>query len=136
MSTRPYIEYGVGLQKLWNDNFSAYGQAVMRNGGRTGVALTAGFKWSIGKDSAKTFEKQKVQTPVQEFKELPVSTVMRAPLPKVETPSPQALQSECKERKIIKQLSASDCVKFGLTPVSKQSASMSLTARTGIMKEL
>ena len=133
MSTRPYIEYGVGLQKLWNDNFSAYGQAVMRNGGRTGVALTAGFKWSIGKDSAKTFEKQKVQTPVQEFKELPVSTVMRAPLPKVETPSPQALQSECKERKIIKQLSSMD--KSRLLSGSSV-ARTSLTLEQGVLKTL
>ena len=61
MHTRPYIEYGVGLQRYWNDKFSAYGQAMVRNGGRTGVALTAGFRWALGKDEPKDENEKNVK---------------------------------------------------------------------------
>ena len=60
MYTKPYVEYGVGLQKQIGENFSGYGQVMVRNGGRTGVALTAGFRWYIGRNkdnNNKTFEK-------------------------------------------------------------------------------
>ena len=50
MSIKPYVEYGVGLQKIWNDKCSGFLQAMLRNGGRNGIALTFGFKWSLGKD--------------------------------------------------------------------------------------
>ena len=50
MSIKPYVQYGVGLQKRVEDNFTAYGQAMVQNGGRNGVSLSAGFKWAIGKD--------------------------------------------------------------------------------------
>ena len=50
MSIKPYVQYGVGLQKLIKTNFTAYGQAMLYNGGRNGVALTAGARWAIGKD--------------------------------------------------------------------------------------
>ena len=58
MHTKPYVEYGVGLQRTWADKFSAYGQAMLRHGGRNGVALTFGFRWAIGKG---VNDKQKVQ---------------------------------------------------------------------------
>ncbi len=50
MQTKPYVEYGVGVQKLWNDKYSAYGQAMVRNGGKNGIALTLGFRMSLGKE--------------------------------------------------------------------------------------
>ena len=50
MSIKPYVQYGVGLQKRVEDNFTAYGQALVQSGGRNGVSLSAGFKWAIGKD--------------------------------------------------------------------------------------
>ena len=50
MKQTPYVEYGVGVQKLWNDKYSAYGQAMVRNGGRTSVALTLGFRSALGED--------------------------------------------------------------------------------------
>jgi hypothetical protein len=50
MSVKPYVEYGVGVQKHWADKFSAYGQVMLRGGGRNGVALSAGFRWAIGKE--------------------------------------------------------------------------------------
>ena len=50
MSIKPYVEYGVGLQKSWNDKCSGFLQAMLRNGGRNGIALSFGFKWILGKD--------------------------------------------------------------------------------------
>ena len=49
MSVDPYVEYGVGLQRDWKDRFTGFAQAMVRNGGRNGVALTFGFRWAIGK---------------------------------------------------------------------------------------
>lgn len=60
MSTRPYVEYGVGIQKHIGDTFSGYGQAMVRNGGRNGIALTLGFRWALG---GKKAEKVRVQKP-------------------------------------------------------------------------
>ena len=50
MHTKPYVEYGLGVQKHWNDKYSAYGQAMVRNGGRNGIALTLGFRWALGSE--------------------------------------------------------------------------------------
>ena len=49
MSVDPYVEYGVGIQRNWKDRFTGFLQAMVRNGGRNGVALTFGFRWAIGK---------------------------------------------------------------------------------------
>ncbi|MCR5265490.1 MAG: hypothetical protein K6E29_02720 [Cyanobacteria bacterium RUI128] len=49
MSVKPFIQYGVGIQKHYGDRFTGYFQAVMRNGGRNGVALSLGFRWALGK---------------------------------------------------------------------------------------
>ena len=62
MSIKPYAEYGVGLQKRWDDKFTAFGQAMVRSGGRNGVALTFGFRWNIGKDKAKDTNEQVYNT--------------------------------------------------------------------------
>ena len=48
MHTKPYVEYGVGLQKSIGERFTGYAQAMMRNGGRNGIALTVGFRWALG----------------------------------------------------------------------------------------
>ena len=50
MSVKPYVEYGLGIQRNWAEKYSAFLQAMVRNGGRTGVALTAGFRWAIGEE--------------------------------------------------------------------------------------
>ncbi len=50
MSVDPYVQYGVGLQKRWGDRFTSFGQTLIRNGGRNGVALSFGFRWAIGKN--------------------------------------------------------------------------------------
>ncbi len=53
MSVKPYFQYGVGIQKRWGDRFTGFGQVMLRNGGRNGVALSAGFRWTLGKNSNK-----------------------------------------------------------------------------------
>lgn len=49
MSIDPYVEYGLGIQKRWNDKYSGFAQATVRNGGRRGVSLLFGFRYMIGK---------------------------------------------------------------------------------------
>ena len=46
---RGYIQYGLGFNKRFSDRFSGFFQAVLRNVGRTGVGLQAGFQWQLGK---------------------------------------------------------------------------------------
>ena len=80
MSTKPYVEYGIGVQKRWNDKYTGYLQAMVRNGGRNGVALTGGFRWAIGKDSK--------------------------PVEKVYDPNTKTSHSDPAQRKVIKKLSS------------------------------
>ena len=49
MSIDPYIQYGAGIQKRFKDRFLAFGQAMIHNGGRNGVSLTGGIRWTVGK---------------------------------------------------------------------------------------
>ncbi len=51
MSVKPYAEYGAGIQKRWKDKYTGYAQAMVRNGGRNGVALSFGFRWTLGDDN-------------------------------------------------------------------------------------
>ena len=51
---RGYIQYGLGVNKRFGDRFNGYLQAVIRNVGRTGVGLQAGFQWQLGKGSSNT----------------------------------------------------------------------------------
>lgn len=48
LSIKPYIEYGLGIQKRYGDRFTGFGQAMIRNGGRNGVAFTLGMRWALG----------------------------------------------------------------------------------------
>ena len=50
MSIKPYVQYGVGLQKRVNEKFLAFGQAMIHNGGRNGVSLSAGLRWKVGRE--------------------------------------------------------------------------------------
>ena len=50
LSVDPYIQYGLGIQKRWGDRFTGYFQTMLRNGGRNGVALSAGLRWTLGED--------------------------------------------------------------------------------------
>ena len=50
MSIKPYVQYGLGVQKRFKDRFLAFGQAMIHNGGRNGVSLTAGLRWKVGRE--------------------------------------------------------------------------------------
>ena len=73
MSVKPYIQYGVGIQKKVKDNFMAFGQAMVQNGGRNGVSLSCGIRWAVGKES-KVNETEKVQN----FAPVPLSNINTA----------------------------------------------------------
>lgn len=47
LSIAPYIEYGVGYQRVWKDRLTGFFQTVLRGGGRNGVALQFGLRWAI-----------------------------------------------------------------------------------------
>jgi len=49
MSIAPYVEYGIGVQRRWGERFTGFGQAMLRGGGRNGIALQFGFRIAIGK---------------------------------------------------------------------------------------
>lgn len=65
MHIRPYIEYGLGIQKRWADQFTGYLQAMIRNGGRNGIAITGGLRWNIGKVPAKNINSDKPKTVIK-----------------------------------------------------------------------
>ena len=48
MSIKPYVQYGLGVQKLIKDKFLAFGQALVSNGGRNGISFSFGLRWLIG----------------------------------------------------------------------------------------
>lgn len=50
LSVKPYVQYGVGIQRVVNDNFTAFAQVLLRHGGRNGVAGNLGLKFMIGEE--------------------------------------------------------------------------------------
>lgn len=68
MSIKPYVEYGVGVQRMWKDKYTAFLQGMVRNGGRNGIALTAGFRWTFGKDNDETVSAPKTKTVIKKLK--------------------------------------------------------------------
>ena len=90
MSVKPYVEYGLGVQKRWKDKYTGYVQAMIRNGGRNGVALTGGFRWALGKEGK--------------------------PIQKVSNPKDKTAQMSNGDRKIIKQLTPSQKTALGAKP--------------------
>src|SRR5574344_456417 len=96
LSVKPYIQYGIGLQKRWGVRFTGFFQTMFRNGGRTGVAFQMGFRWSLGKAPQKVSENSE-------------KTILNVSLPTKEsgTTAPNS------QRKIIKQLTDSQRVSLG-----------------------
>ena len=43
------------------ERFTGYGQVMLRNGGRTGISLSGGFRWALGKKPEKLNSTQGVQ---------------------------------------------------------------------------
>ena len=107
-SIKPYVEYGVGLQKRYKDDFIAFGQAMVRNGGRNGISLTAGFRWAIGKN--------KSNNPIEKVQKSNDKTVsMKKFLPPVVSFKLGLQDSSSRvqgERKVIKQLSETQRAKI------------------------
>ncbi|MBE7712735.1 MAG: hypothetical protein E7Z87_03230 [Cyanobacteria bacterium SIG26] len=50
MSIKPYVQYGVGVQKRFKDHFMGFAQAMIHSGGRNGISLSGGFRWALGHD--------------------------------------------------------------------------------------
>lgn len=46
MSINPYIEYSLGVQKDFHSKYTLYGEVIGRNGGRNGVELTSGLRFT------------------------------------------------------------------------------------------
>ena len=65
MHIRQYVEYGLGIQKRWADKFTGFLQAMIRNGGRNGIAITGGLRWNIGKVPAKNINSDKPKTVIK-----------------------------------------------------------------------
>lgn len=49
LSVKPYIQYGVGVQKRWGERFTGFLQAMFRGGGRNGVIFSFGLRSTFGK---------------------------------------------------------------------------------------
>ena len=47
MSIKPYVLYGVGVQKRWGERFTGFIQTMFRSGGRNGVGFNLGLRWSF-----------------------------------------------------------------------------------------
>ena len=44
ISIKPYVQYGAGIQKSTENNFSGYLQTTLRQGGREGIILSIGIR--------------------------------------------------------------------------------------------
>lgn len=60
LSVKPYFQYGFGLQKLVNDNFTVFGQVSLRHGGRNGIAANFGLRWLLGSSTKKKNTRTKI----------------------------------------------------------------------------
>lgn len=47
LSVKPFVQYGAGIQKRYGDRFTGFLEAMIRNGGRNGIALQLGFRISL-----------------------------------------------------------------------------------------
>ena len=77
LSVRPYVQYGVGVQKSWGERFTAFFQTMLRNGGRTGVVLEGGFRWTIGKKPETVKNKTKDKTVIKDKKDIKTNNLSK-----------------------------------------------------------
>ena len=47
LSVKPYVQYGIGVQKRWGERVTGFFETMIRNGGRNGVALQLGLRLSL-----------------------------------------------------------------------------------------
>ena len=50
LSIKPYVRYGVGVQKRWGDKFTGFIQSYITSGGRNGIGFQLGMRISLGKE--------------------------------------------------------------------------------------
>ena len=60
LSVKPYFSYGLGIQRVFGDRFTAYGQIMLRNGGRNGIAATFGGRYMFGHETKTDEEAEKI----------------------------------------------------------------------------
>ena len=111
-SIKPYVEYGLGVQKRFKDHFVAFCQAMIRNGGRNGISMTAGFRWAIGKNNS-SHNQEKVS------------------LPQSKISSNNQNVEQHSTRKIIKQLSTEQRIQL-----SQKYQNTTKTTSNGVLKQL
>jgi hypothetical protein len=125
MSIKPYVQYGVGVQKRVKDHFTAYGQAMVQNGGRNGVSLTAGFRWALGKDKDQKVErvndKSKTKCHYEERSDVVISSNNEIATP---------LARNDNGKKILKQMSPEQKMALG-----GKYYNTSRTAKTGTLRQ-
>lgn len=54
LSVKPYVKYGVGIRKTWGERFTGFFQTFLTHGGRNGVGIQIGFRWSLGGKKSET----------------------------------------------------------------------------------
>ena len=124
MSIKPYVQYGIGVQKRFKDRYMAFGQAMIQNGGRNGISLTAGFRWAIGKEG-KPLEK------VQRVNNKTISSSSGVGTSTNSVGAKSTIAQAQPERKIIKQLSQTQRER-----IAKQYQNTTRTTSIGEMKKL
>ena len=124
MSIKPYVQYGVGVQKRFKDRYMAFGQAMIQNGGRNGISLTAGFRWAVGKEG-KPLEK------VQRVNNKTISSSSSVGTSTNSVGAKSTIAQAQPERKIIKQLSQTQRER-----IAKQYQNTTRTTSIGEMKKL
>ncbi len=129
MSIKPYIQYGVGIQKRFKDRYMAFGQAMIQNGGRNGISLTAGFRWAIGKEGKPLEKVQGVNNKTVGYSGASrVGAVKTGEIKSVRTGAVAQAQPE---RKIIKQMSQSQ-----RETIAKRYQNTTRTTTIGTLKQL
>ena len=129
MSIKPYVQYGVGVQKRFKDNCMAFGQAMIQNGGRNGVSLTAGFRWSLGKET-KPIEKVQAPQPTQPTGQTSIEKLKLTTQADLVQRANGGVYSSG-EKKIVKQLTPTQ-----KTALTKNSPNTTRTTMIGQMKRI
>ena len=68
LSVDPFVKYGVGIRKAWGEKFTGYFQTYITNGGRNGVGLQFGFRWTLGKTDSDKYKSAKSTPEIQKTK--------------------------------------------------------------------
>ena len=53
LSVKPFVKYGIGIRKTWGERLTGFFQTFFTAGGRSGIGLQAGVRWTLGKSEPK-----------------------------------------------------------------------------------